>query len=144
MVYRSTAPDSKYKRLWIVSAFLNNKKDSPVTQVSNVTSPELTSDNAHASPDLSKDRVQQSNDDVKYSTPIDMTPYSEAEVRDSKLLQKRVEKLQAINENLRNEFKLTKGVKLSEKAVRSVAKKLVDKYLLTSGNNQYERQDHFA
>ena len=73
-----------------------------------------------------------------------MTSYSEAEVRDSKMLQKRVEKLQTINENLRNEFKLTKGVKLSEKAVRSVAKKLVDKYLLTSGNNQYERQDHFA
>ncbi len=64
------APEAEYKRLWIISAFLSNKKDSSVTQVSNDSILDRTSDNAHASPDLSNDRVQQSNDDVKYSTTV--------------------------------------------------------------------------
>ena len=90
----------------------------------------------------SDESLQQNNDDVKYSTTVNMTPYSEADVKDNKLLQKRVAKYEAINEALRNEFKLTKGVKLSEKAIRSIALKMTKEYALTTGKNQAERQAH--
>lgn len=88
------------------------------------------------------ERFNPKNNDIRYSTPVTMTPYSETEVRNSELLQKRVEKLQAVNEILRNEFKLTKGVKLSEQAIRSMATKLINQYHLTSGKNQSEKQEH--
>ncbi len=95
MVYRSTIKKEKALIGLTDDNSLNSKTEVPRSYVQAVTRDRASGNS-----------IQQNDKGFKSSTPVDMTSYSEAEVRDSKLLQKRVEKLQAINENLRSEFKL--------------------------------------
>lgn len=56
-------PDSKWKKIWLVSAYIT-KNSSPVTQEVDVTSPNLNVQNGLASPDATTDSIPESSENV--------------------------------------------------------------------------------
>ncbi|MBR3294933.1 MAG: hypothetical protein IKI62_01580, partial [Clostridia bacterium] len=61
----TAVPESKYKRVWVISAYLSNKKNSSVTHMSDAKSPDSTPNNAYVSPSLSNFNIDDSDSNVK-------------------------------------------------------------------------------
>ena len=122
-------PEARYKKLWLVTAYIGQKNSSSVTQESDDNiSPDRTSKTGLASPKATDNSITDSDENVNNNfSKFSLKETAQAAMTREELIKSNSE-LKEANRILRNEFKLTGGGTLSMENAKMLAKQTVKGY----------------